>query len=548
MTKILAISGGGWNSFSAASGFTAGLLDRDQPGVNSRSLEDALKDYSYASGNSGGTWFIQSLLSSNNFKNSLENKSKADTFNQNGFTQQVSDFFRSYTFLTGSWSNDSPPRTADTLLFTTSATNPYGYDWQRYITDGSVFALHKDVNKNQRFSGTNFSDWADGKEIVFAGAAGSYSPWMDTKYDPSNYYAKPFIVGQIAWDTTQAFSNVKSDLTNNSSWVPLNFSVTGGVNNAKWLSTSGENISLEITNNSGSSSNRKKSISRKQGAFGPLNTNLLWPTSVSSAAAAALTAPLTLGQQTGDRGHNISNQFKAFSPLAFFDRNNQLSGSQSSQEYKFILTTVNPFISPFNENWKQLQNKPGARMGDGVYTDNTSVAHVLSEAEHNNELKDGFEITILHNNSGSLDNLTDFDNNPSTTIDAFPNDLLAIFGLAQKKHPTDNLIWHEQSKLWTVNPHVFNASSIQAIDFADVHANSPNPSDGHPLIRRYDLNVESVNNDFYNIPAGVTGTVTLISTLNPTSNAQPEREYILDNYKNNYTDVRDFIASMPANI
>lgn len=610
MTKLIAISGGGWNSFSQSAGALSGALDK----MDSRNIKDILSDYNYIGGNSGGTWFLQSLMGSENFRNSLTNPDSANAYNEKGFNNQVERFFDEIggkkvrdvtgkpiqilldkiTSLFGIYikgdttiyeltdqlrdkGHDQPAE----LVFALTAQGDYNQNWQNFIRD-AVFGLHGDYEEHQlspELVAQRIGSISDNNPIITMAASGgglsgfnkdgkkmTASAWneIDDNSKPRSSYNWGYTLTDRldvhpTGGSVRAYTEAFTDKTKNySAYVPLNFTLDSQ-NGAMWFTADGEKLTFNFSTDDFAMSSGKKSIDRKAGKEGSIIADELFPSLVSSSAAAPFASPRVLHDLlNGAMGFSLgtlgNKEFAAFlksqSPLAFSNEIGIIRGKKGDQQEYSLKKSSLSWKNPRDENWAKIKKDPSFRLADGGFTDNTSVANSLSTAAKQGDLKDGFEFDILHNNSESISGLVEVVGFNDTSI-FLPSDLAGLFGYYPKnssslESPSGlDFVKDGSYAQWTTPNQVFEKDALTNFDFKSnvIENRGLKGKTSDPVYRFLELDVTTISNAYFDIPAGIDGTVKLISTLHPGSSAQPKFEYILEDYKDNYDEARKFLGS-----
>jgi len=610
MTKLFAISGGGWNSFSQSAGAIAGALDK----TDERNIKDILNDYNYIGGNSGGTWFLQSLMGSENFRNSLTDLNSANAYNDKGFNSQVESFFTEVgdqtliklpglvktilgklgipvmdditVYDTTRQLKDKGKDAIADLVFALIAQEEYSQNWQNFIRS-AVFGLHGDYEEqylSPKLTSQRIESISDNNPIITMAVSGgglsSYNnkgqkmdsnPLIsitDNVKPRSSYNWGYTLTGTLdptpRTSTVRPYSESFTNKTKNySAYVPLNFTLDSK-NGGMWFTTDGEDLKFNISNDDYSQlpfQFGKKTINKKVGKGGLINADELFPSLVSSSAAAPISSPRVihdllkefapLGSSGGATFNKlVSSKLKVQSPLAFSNEVGIIRGKRGDQQEYSLKSSKNPLANVLKENWRMLEKNPSFRLADGGFTDNTSVANSLSTADKQGDLKDGFEFDILHNNSESISGLVEVVGVNDTSI-LMPSDLAGLFGYysnksSSLKSPSGlDFIKDRSYAQWTTPNQVFEKDALTNFNFkSNVIENKGITSQtSDPVYRFLELDVKTVSNAYFDIPAGIDGKVKLISTLHPGSNAQPKYDYILEDYKDNYDEARNFLGS-----
>merc|ERR1719433_408504 len=147
----LAISGGGWHSFTAAFGAFAGVLDTSAD----RDLHRQLSRVDYVSANSGGTWFLSCLAFSPDFNEQPQQKDRCDEmFGPQGYMGKLRKLFNL----------SSPPWNFHSLFKLPGLATR---DWSVF-NEQVVYAPVPDMQAKTLNS--ERQPWAQGKHLIFTSA------------------------------------------------------------------------------------------------------------------------------------------------------------------------------------------------------------------------------------------------------------------------------------------------------------------------------------------------------------------------------------------
>ena len=158
--RLTAFSGGGWHSLSALYGMTAGALDALEEKGGTRDLTSLFDDVDVISANSGGTWALTTLASSNAINDALKTRAGSDAVTGSGYLGQVRKAF------------EQLPRFGEFdgalsyLNYLMSAEGGYNYNWQPLVED-LTYRPAPDT-PNGPFISDQVLNWTEGKPLVFA--------------------------------------------------------------------------------------------------------------------------------------------------------------------------------------------------------------------------------------------------------------------------------------------------------------------------------------------------------------------------------------------
>ena len=529
--KLLSLSGGGWNSMSNLAGALAGSIDRLEKYGIERKVDTLLSDYDYIAGNSGGTWFLTSLSFSDKYRNSIESRNSADTYNTSGFNNNVKNIFNQIGYLHPS--NRSVSVGGMLIKFKSN--------WGNFV-EKTVYEQLSDKNiKTANFNASGLADWALDKNLTFATAVTKHSNLDSTGKvisDSQQFYGPPIIQGGYLNDkvfASYAPRSPDSKKYDASNFAPLSIEINKNGKSIYRITDNQSDLSINYSNNQyWGPSTQTKSFSKVGSAE---SIKAISPSLASSAAVAAGAFPAFYGK-TG-----IQNQAAytegSLAPIISFK--NQ-SITKINQEPK----TSNSFKNTF----KNIAKNGYIRTADGGYLDNTSVAFNLSSAFHNREIDktNGFEISLFQNSSESLSNLVKI-NGENKSAALLPSDLAALFGLDKdpRSKSVNGVQIHPESGLWTLSPQVFTSNSLTNSDLTPIW-NWKQGNGGDIQFVHYTIDVETVANDAYGIEGGVKGALNVYLSMNPSSDAIPYKKEIHQDYIDNYNSWRTAINNAPDSI
>jgi len=163
----VAFAGGGWRAHTGHSAWMVGLLD-NEPNNNMTTLDDAFKNVSAISSNSGGSWFNVMLSYSDTFREGLEKPSASSQYltDMNAYYANEKALYQTLSGVTLSplckLSNDF-----SNLLAMACMTN---LDWNRLV-EGIVFEPLNMSSELENVTMGGPQAWADRKTIALAATA-----------------------------------------------------------------------------------------------------------------------------------------------------------------------------------------------------------------------------------------------------------------------------------------------------------------------------------------------------------------------------------------
>jgi len=529
-TKLLSLSGGGWNTMSNLAGALTGSIDRLEAYGLKREIGTLLSEYDYISGNSGGTWFLTSLAFSNEYQSSLENRESADSYNTSGFSSRVKNTFDQIGYA----SSNKDISVAKMLL---KFKRNWGDFIERTVYDQTLDPNIKEIN----FTSSNLTNWARQKNLGFAtsltkksslNSSGSEIPYSDQFYGPpiaQQGAAKNKIFSSYAPESP---ASKRYDASN---FSPLLISIREDGQSVYRASDNQSDISINFSNNEFWGPEPQTKSFAKNGSAESVKA--IGPSLASSSALAAAAFPKTY-KKSGIQ-NQMAYTMRSLAPIISL---NDQKISNINQEP----TTLNSFKDSFNN----IANNGYIRTADGGYLDNTSVAFNLSSAFQNSNLNElnGFELSLFQNNSDSQDELVTVNGKYNSSV-LFPSDLAALFGLDEDRRPesVNGVKIHPESGLWMLSPQVFTPQSLKQADLTPIW--SWNQENGGDIqLALYNIDVETIANDAYGIDAGVKGTLNVYLSLNPSSDAIPYKQVIHQDYFDNFNAWRDAIKEAPHSI
>ena len=410
--KILAFSGGGWNSQSISAGLISGALQE-----SGRGIDALLQPFEQISGNSGGAWFLGLLAYSKAYVDSLSKISKnndgmdvypynADlraTFEALSLKPDTAVIARSTSDLKSLKIDDDSvdlianqvPSTAGLLY--KALVGEAGLNWSRFV-DQYVYGypyLKSSKLRQIALDGPRLS-WAGGKDLTFA---------LAVNFTPAVLLDRGFSLGgRRTWSRPYEmyFSALAPDPQNSSWWT-------------SFIAAVGEKpAALPLLVVSDASPNGKQTSSYAEFPFGPAQLNfktnpafgrqgisasigqrfktngfsLLDATIGSSSAAGLLAAPDTyVAGSANTDGISVYNQlasiWRKMAPAASFANGNLASIKESRANPRLV------------KRLSEAVDKRAARIVDGAYVDNTSVAFAIRQMQTSSGVDAPFDVTLL---------------------------------------------------------------------------------------------------------------------------------------------------------
>jgi hypothetical protein len=480
------------------------------------------------------------LAYSDIFRSNLENTTSRDQYNQSGYNGQVRNAFSNLAgnSETGIANTLSKIFNLDFLNLFNSKSNKetFSYiggllenallnnklNWRSFV-DQFVYGYDSLSNlKSVNLDGSRLA-WAQGKDFTFATAISANPTVIQNQ---GGFTQNKLFTG--ATPSPSSLPLLPGGNKENPSALPL-LLVSDASTGGGGLSAYGEfpfgDVDLTFSTNAFFGADDQRSTIR--GTFTP-RLSIIDATTASSSAAGALAAPENYGSSLLTKpARNVAASFlRELAPLASFKDNILTTPKESSAINKD--TTLD-----------DLTRQSLARLVDGVYIDNTSVAYGLRELQRSYGIAEPFEITLLLNSTS--DPVTGLPiANGSATV---PVDVAKLFGFDGSGNQTTNGLVNAgvlPFKQLVPSPWVFNANAASSVSDQGLSYSADN---GSFTIQSYDFSVTTVDNPAFGIRGGQQGTFRVISTNNSQSAPAPFSRNILDEYDQNYNFARDAIAT-----
>ena len=567
----LAFSGGGWNSHSFLAGMVAGALDAYSREKGNRSLNALFKNVDGISANSGGAWFLTQLAYSKRFRDAFQSLRSTNNYNSTGFNGQTRALFgpaipghviassislaikQKLQAALGPLAPDNAVDTIVSVLQSSGALEAIqllgpgavstGFDWPKFV-EQYVYAPYGIYDEIKNLTlGSQRNDWASSKKLIIASAVQS----------------KPAMIQRRGG--SYVLTKANSTIPNNDAFaLPLSFVSSGTSASASSAYTlemvasrrvpaplsldhvqtdlSGE-VESRITDNligfDGSLRDRVRARS-----VGVIEAAIASSSFAAAAATPSIYPRVSIDSSlysfsTDKIAYALADILKKMSPSVEFE-----SLDIESSGFYGSGGTARQAINRVNQ-------KKAARLADGGYADNTSVANVLRHIQDVEGVVAPFEITLFMNTDS--DPLTGIrmrtDAKGGLTSFLLPADVTALFGNKNGSH-TDGLTVASlvPGSSRSVSPRVFKDDAFYTRSGVRVEPRFVyNAAHVGIQIQGYRLRVETVSNRSFGIAGGQKGFVNLFVASNKKSLAGPKTNAILDAYDNNFTYYRDAIAN-----
>ncbi|WP_114991883.1 hypothetical protein [Synechococcus sp. UW179A] len=504
--KLATFSGGGWNSLSAIYGMTAGALDALEQRGLTRDLDNLFANIDTISANSGGTWALTTLASSNSINTTFKTKSGTSSITNSGYLGNVREAFETLPRF-GEFNEERP-------LF--SASVGFNFNWNKLVQD-LVYTPAKDI-PDSNFVPGSLMNWAQNKQLVFATGLGAIKARsiFDRTLPP-----QPMVVARSG--RFRPLNNIEaaaysSHLPNEAQIVPLSLELNGQTEtNSAYRIPGGINTRIDYNSVRGL---RRSSI--QIDTEGDSSQLPLTSPSVFSSAALAI-----------DSNSDAAGNTNKLAPLVGFSNGRILDFERTPRERT-------------EEEGHRFAKREGlSRTMDGAYIDNSSIAYGLSALESESGLKNNFEISAFINTSSGPSDWVSVALDDGSRI-RLPSNVTMLFGIGingtslAKDDAYPNPIIPDGF----IQPSavVFKRDSLTGI------STEPNwvyeSNDDNWRIEQRTINVTTNSNRTFDLPENINGTLNLFIFSNPSSNLIAFNNNILDQYENNFNGYREALNSI----
>lgn len=537
--RLVAFSGGGWNSHSTLAGLISGALE-----TSGQNLTDLFGQTQAISANSGGTWFLSHLAYSDAFRASLENQSERNGYTQSGYNGLVRQAFSNLNpdttteiskviaaaFGVGT---DALLKTKDwqTLLpyalgLAGNALTVNGLNWRSFV-DQFVYGYNGISSLQSVNLDSPRLSWAAGKDLSFATAITAYPTVIQNQ-------------GELTQNKlfTEAKPNPRPGWWNQAQRKPavLPLLIVSDANGSSSQSGYAEfpfgDVDLQFTSN-------EFWLTRPDPITGKIRQTPLPQLSIVDATTASSSAPALLaspdvygsGSLTEPLRNTAASVLREMAPLASFAGN----GFRTPRESAALSDKT---------NLSDVAQGAMTRLADGGYVDNTSVAYGLRQLQRSSGLAAPFEIALLMNSS--VDPITMLPmpiGGGQQSSFKVQTDVAKLFGFnAEGKPVKDGVLDFDGLPLKpsVPSPWIFAANAWQGVDKPTW---SFSADGGSYSANYFKLPVTTRDNDILGIRGGQHGVLHLFLTNNSQSFAAPVTPSILDEYDQNYQFGRQAVAT-----
>ncbi len=512
--KLVTFSGGGWNSLSAIYGMTAGALDALEQRGQTRDLGNLFANTDAIAANSGGTWALTTLASSDSINTTLKTKSGTSSITSSGYLGEVREAFETLPRF-GEFNGPIPFTSA-----LVSDSDGFNYNWDKLVQD-LVYTPAKDIPDGNFVPGSLMS-WAQNKQLVFATGLGAIKARsiFDRTLPP-----QPMVVARSG--RIRPLNNIEaaagsSNIPNEAQIVPLSLELNGQTETNSTYRIPG-GINTKIDYNSVRGFRRSSTLIDAEGDSSQLP---LTSPSVFSSAALAIGANSIPARNTDK-----------LAPLVGFS-NGQIIDFESAPEARTE-----------GEGHRFATREGLSRTMDGAYIDNSSIAYGLSALESDSGLNNDFEISaFINTSSGPSDWVSVALDDGSRTRLPYAVTMLFGIGIDGTSLPTDdaypNSIIPAGFPVEFIQPSavVFERDSLTGIPTEPNWVYESNDSDWR--LEQRSINVTTNSNRTFDLPEDINGTLNLFIFSNPSSNAIAFNNNILDQYENNFNGYREALNSI----
>ena len=505
--KLVAFSGGGWNSLSALYGMTAGALDALEQRGQTRDLNNLFGNTDAFAANSGGTWALTTLASSDAINTALQSKSGTDAITSSGFLGQVREAFER---LPQFGRRNSVERFMFSLL---SDRNGLDFNWEKLVQN-LVYAPADDVPDGQ-FTQGRLTPWAQNKHLIFAAGLGAIRARniFDRALPPQPMIAARS--GRFSPLNTIESAARASNIPNDAQVIPLSIELNNDAETNSLFRFTGAG-----SNDAGVDYNSVRGFQRSSTRI-PSNGDasqlpLISPSVYSSAALAIGLNALTT------RNADKLAPMVSLTPQGL---TNHPQAPQTRSERAGHSTATKRGL---------------ARTMDGFYIDNTAISFGLSALQSDSGLDNNFQISAFINTSSQQSDWVNISLDDGGIL-KLPYDLTMLFGFDQDGNPLpDNDGYPIPSLPVTFtqpNAVVFNSDSLTGIP-ADPNW-SFESSDNNLRLEQRTIKATTRDNETFGIPGDINGTLNLFIFSNPSSDTIAYNDSILDQYDRNFNDYRE---------
>ena len=217
---------------------------------------------------------------------------------------------------------------------------------------------------------------------------------------------------------------------------------------------------------------------------------------------------------------------------------------------KFRNDGITIHSSTGRKNYKRFQREKTTRVADGAYTDNLSIAHQLRHMKENGHLgtgrNDRFQLVVFANSSSENIDYLNVDMNTGLAANFGHN------GLTNKQrksgdYPERKNHSYFETGIYPVQiptPHVFNASAWNDTAKVVLYEQEWKDSKTKQTLKLsiFNLDVTTVKNEAYNIPAGAKGNLTVFQIYQSTeavTAAMPLNLEVISLYQHAFETIRN---------
>ena len=506
--RLTAFSGGGWHSLSALYGMIAGALDVLEDKGESRTLNRLFEGVDAISANSGGAWALTALASSAGIQTAFETRSGADAITSSGYLGQVKQAFEELPRF-GDF-----PETVSYLIYLMSPIGGYNYEWQQLVDD-LIFTPAQDIPSGN-FVSTEMLDWTRGKQLVIATGLSA------VQSNEGALPPQPLVVAknpQRLWpiNNVEAYAS-STNIPAKTDIIPLSIEIgSDSATDSIYRIPGSQSVQINYQSTSGflRSTSEVNPMGRANGL------SLTSPSVMSSAVLApyANVIPLqdagNLAPMVGLRDSGIESL-----PRTLFRSNEQEAHAAAAEN-------------------------SAVRTKDGGFIDNSSLAYGLSSLHNEKGLKNDFKVSSFINKAESPeDTWSDVTLSNGESI-KLPFEVSMLFGIdldGEQLPENDSYIKQDfDVPIMQPNTVLFKRDALTGLE--------TKPDWSYPLdgteweLQQWSIDVTTIENKTFDIPAGIEGEISFFILSNPASDSMAFNNDILDQYDQNYNNYRDALNS-----
>jgi hypothetical protein len=528
---FVAFSGGGWHSHTALAGWLSGTLQagRDE-GCEYSDLETLFTRVEAIAANSGGSWFMTQAAYSPDFIADLQ--ATTDVWKTSGFLGQTEYLF---------FPDGSPPSTNMCARPAAAApaagfTDACNYSLFEQWCTVSGLTGYSSLNWQQLVEGVVYCPYkmADDLSSVTLSQIGERQSWAAGK---DLIVASSLLTHEVVLEQNNAYNQLY-DLRRNSSayingqnFTPLTFSSIASDRTGPQLLTQGTTTASYGYYSFVSGDY----VWRKPQTFSATSTadvSVVEATVASSAAAGAMASQQALEQASAQSGYGYLSTSSGYISYYAADLAPPVRFNGDALEFPGAVTPG---------SYSALSSQRYARTADGGYVDNTAVAYLLRYMADNGLLdtEDGFDVVLFMNNTSN--------SNRQVGGASLPESVAVLFGVQATGSQPINCgaqvpfcsggfcVCAPKNQVFTLG----SGGVEEAWSYTGQGTSTERPHD--VSLRYYKIDVRTWNEELFNLPGGLHGTLHLFTNEHFGSSAMPSTEDIMNSYKDVYDITREAV-------